>query len=203
MTARLKTAVLISGRGSNLQALIDSCAKQDFPVEIVLVISNVAGAAGLERAKKAGIPAVTISHRGFATREDFDAAMEANLRAVGAEFVCLAGFMRLLSASFVQRWQGRIVNIHPSLLPEFKGLQVHEQVLAAGAKKSGCTVHYVIADLDAGPNILQAEVPVMKGDTVETLAARVLAEEHIIYPRALKMIAEGRVRLENGRAVFS
>lgn len=198
---RLKTAVLISGRGSNLQALIDACRTPNFPAEIVLVLSNVPDAFGLERARKADIPTAVIRHRDYPTREAFDAAMEARLKDAGVEFVCLAGFMRLLSADFVRRWEGRIANIHPSLLPAFKGLNVHEQVLAAGARVSGCTVHFVTPELDSGPIILQAEVPVLPGDTAESLAARVLEQEHRIYPEALKRIAEGRVRLEDGRAV--
>lgn len=202
MSAKLRTAVLISGRGSNLQALIDACAEPGFPAEIVVVLSNVAAAAGLERSRKAGISTVVIDHRGYPDRESFDTAMNARLREAGAEFVCLAGFMRLLSPSFVQRWEGRIVNIHPSLLPAFKGLHVHEQVLAAGVSMSGCTVHYVIAELDAGATILQGEVPVREGDTPYTLAGRILEREHRIYPQALKLVAEGKVRLENGRAVF-
>ncbi len=200
---KLKTAVLISGRGSNLQALIDACGQPDFPAEIVLVFSNVADAYGLERARKAGIPTAAISHRDFATRDAFDMAMDAKLTEAKAEFICLAGFMRLLSATFVRKWQGRIVNIHPSLLPAFKGMHVHEQAIAAGVKVSGCTVHYVIPELDSGPTILQEKVPVQPGDTADTLAARVLEAEHRIYPAALKMIAEGRVRLEQDRAIFA
>jgi phosphoribosylglycinamide formyltransferase-1 len=197
-----KTAVLISGRGSNLQALIDACAEPEFPAEIVVVISNVSTAFGLERANKAGIETEVIRHRDYPSREAFDAALHERLLAAGAEFVCLAGFMRLLGPDFVRRWEGRIVNIHPSLLPEFKGLQVHERVLAAGATVSGCTVHFVTPELDDGPNIVQEKVAVAKGDSVETLSARVLEAEHRIYPKALRLLAEGRVRLEHGRAVF-
>ena len=200
---KLKTAVLISGRGSNLQALIDACALPDFPAEIVSVFSNVADAYGLERARKAGIPTSAISHRDFATRDAFDRAMDAKLVEAKAEFICLAGFMRLLSAAFVRKWQGRIVNIHPSLLPAFKGMHVHEQAIAAGVRVSGCTVHYVIPELDSGPTILQEKVPVHPDDNADTLAARVLEAEHRIYPAALKMIAEGRVRLERDRAIFA
>lgn len=200
---RLKVAVIISGRGSNLQALIDACAAPDYPAEIVFVLSNVAEAAGLERAKKAGIPTAVVSHRDFEKRKDFDAAMDAKLRAAGAEFICNAGFMRILSAGFVQKWLGRIINIHPSLLPAFKGLHVHEQAIAAGVRISGCTVHFVVPEIDSGPPIAQAAVPVESGDTPETLAARVLKEEHRLYPQALKMVAEGRVRLEGRRAAFS
>jgi len=197
-----KTAVLISGRGSNLQALIDACAAPDFPAEIVVVISNVSTAFGLERANKAGIETEVIRHRDYPSREAFDAALHERLLAAGAEFVCLAGFMRLLGPDFVRRWEGRIVNIHPSLLPEFKGLQVHERVLAAAATVSGCTVHFVTPELDDGPNIVQEKVAVAEGDSVETLSARVLEAEHRIYPKALRLLAEGRVRLEHGKAVF-
>ncbi len=200
---RLQVAVLVSGRGSNLQALIDACATPGFPAEIKLVLSNMEGAYGLERAAKANIPAVTLPHKKFASREAFDDAMDEKLREAGLEFVCLAGFMRLLSPSFAKRWEGRIVNIHPSLLPSFKGLHVHEQALAAGVRISGCTVHYVVPELDSGPAILQAAVAVEPSDTPDTLAARVLEAEHRIYPEALRMVAEKRVRLENGRAVFA
>ena len=199
---RAKTAVLISGRGSNLQALIDACADPNFPAEIVLVLSNVDGAGGLERAKKAGIATKVISHKGL-SREAFDSALDAALRAAGAEIVCLAGFMRILSDGFARKWEGRLLNIHPSLLPAFKGVHVHERVLAAGVKVSGCTVHFVVPELDAGPIIEQASVPVLEGDTPDTLAARVLAQEHRIYPHALKLLAEGKVRLEGGKAVLA
>jgi phosphoribosylglycinamide formyltransferase-1 len=199
---RRKTAVLISGRGSNLQALIDASKAPDFPAEIVLVISNVPDAVGLTRAEQAGIATQVIRHKDYPTREAFDAAIDHKLRAAGVEFVCLAGFMRLLSADFVRKWEGRIVNIHPSLLPEFKGLQVHERVLAARVPMSGCTVHFVTAELDDGPCIVRERVPVREGDTPETLAARVLEAEHRIYPKALSMLAQGRVRLVGGNAVF-
>lgn len=189
---KLKTAVLISGRGSNLKSLIDACAKDDFPARIVLVISNLADAGGLNHARAAGIPTAVLPHKDYATREAFDAAMDARLKEAGAEFICLAGFMRVLSDGFVRKWEGKMINIHPSLLPAYKGTHVHERVIQAGEKKSGCTVHYVVPELDSGPTILQAEVPVLPGDTSNALAARVLAEEHRIYPQALKMVAEGR-----------
>jgi phosphoribosylglycinamide formyltransferase-1 len=201
MSAKLKTAVLISGRGSNLKALIAACAEKDFPAEIVLVISNVADAGGLSYAQAGGIPAAIVAHKDYSSRETFDAAMDARLREARVECICLAGFMRILSDAFVRRWEGRMINIHPSLLPAYKGTHVHERVLAAGEKVSGCTVHYVVPELDSGPAILQAEVPVKPGDTPDMLAARVLETEHKIYPQALKLIAEGRVRLENGRVV--
>jgi phosphoribosylglycinamide formyltransferase-1 len=200
---KLRVGVLISGRGSNLQTLIDACSSPDFPAQVSLVISNVADAGGLECAAAAAIPSATIAHGDFDSRESFDKAVDAKLREAGIEFVCLAGFMRLLSASFTRSWEGKIVNIHPSLLPAFKGLNVHEQALATGVRVSGCTVHYVVPELDSGPTILQEEVPVEPNDTPATLAARVLEAEHRIYPAALRMVAEKRVRLENGSAVFA
>lgn len=190
---RSKVGVLASGRGSNLQALLDSCADPDFPAEIALVLSNVPGALALERARAAGVPTVTVDHKAFADRASFDAAMDAHLRQAGIDIVCLAGFMRLLSPGFVRAWDGRMLNVHPSLLPSFKGLHTHAQALAAGVKLHGCTVHLVTPDLDAGPIVVQAAVPVLDGDTVETLAARVLEQEHRAYPLALSLLARGRV----------
>jgi phosphoribosylglycinamide formyltransferase-1 len=200
---RLRTAVLISGRGSNLQSLIRACADPKFPAEIALVISNIEGAGGLDHAKAANIATKTISHKSFPSREAFDAALDAALAEAQIEFVCLAGFMRILSDWFARRWEGRIVNIHPSLLPAFKGLNVHQQALDAGVRVAGCTVHYVVPELDSGPIIAQATVPVLPNDTADTLAARILTEEHRLYPLALKMIAEGKVELRNGVAKFS
>ena len=191
----MKVGVLISGRGSNLKALIDACAAPGFPAEIVAVVSNKADAGGLEIARAAGIPATAISHKDYATREDFDAAMDASLRAAGVEFICSAGFMRILSDWFVDKWRDRQLNIHPSLLPAFKGLKVHERVLEAGCRVTGCTVHFVRAAMDEGPIVVQAAVPVLPGDTVDTLSARVLEAEHRIYPLALRLVAEGRTRV--------
>ena len=185
----LKVGVLISGRGSNLQALIDACAKPGFPAKIVSVISNKADAYGLERAKKANIPTAVISHKDYSSREEFDRAVNAQLLKMGTEFVCLAGFMRLISPWFVAQWPNKMINIHPSLLPAFKGAHSHRDALAAGAKTHGCTVHYVTDEMDAGPIIAQASVPVLAGDTEDTLAARVLEQEHILYPEALRKIA--------------
>ncbi len=200
--ARLKCAVLISGRGSNLQALLDACAKPGFPAEIVAVVSNRADAGGLERARAAGVATRVIDHREFAEREAFDAALDAALRKMGAEFICLAGFMRLLGAAFVTAWPNRILNIHPSLLPAFKGLDSHEQALAAGVRLTGCTVHFVRAELDDGPIVVQAAVPVHPGDDTERLAARVLEAEHRCYPLALRLVAEDRARVEGSRVVL-
>jgi phosphoribosylglycinamide formyltransferase-1 len=201
MKKKSRVGVLVSGRGSNLQALIAAAREPGYPAEIVLVISNIPEALGLRRAEAAGIPTLVIPHGNFPSREAFDDALDAALRAAGVEFLCLAGFMRLLSEKFVRAWEGKVVNIHPSLLPAFKGVRVHERVLESGVAMSGCTVHFVVPELDSGPIILQAEVPVQPDDTVETLAARVLKQEHVIYPMALRMVAEGRVRLENGRLV--
>ncbi|HVZ68820.1 MAG TPA: phosphoribosylglycinamide formyltransferase [Rhizomicrobium sp.] len=199
---RVKTAVLISGRGSNLKSLIAASRAPDYPAEIALAISNVEAAAGLEIAREAGVPVKVISHRGFDSREDFDRAIDAALREAGIQLVCEAGFMRIHSEWFAREWEGRLLNIHPSLLPAFKGIRVHQQALEAGVKITGCTVHFIVPELDSGPIIAQAAVPVLPGDTEETLAARVLAEEHKLYPNALKLVAEGKVKLEMGRAVF-
>ncbi len=197
-----KVGVLVSGRGSNLQALMDAIAADpSFPAEIVLVISNVPGAYALERAAKAGIATRTIPHKDFPSREAFDAAMDAELRAAGVEIVCLAGFMRLLSKGFAEGWAGRMINIHPALLPSFKGLHTHQRAIDAGVKLHGCTVHLVTPELDDGPILVQAAVPVLADDTADTLAARVLEQEHRAYPLALRLMAEGRVRVDGPRAV--
>lgn len=183
-----KIAVLISGGGSNLQALIDACKDEEFPAKIELVLSNKADAYGLKRATEAGIPTLVISHKDFPDRDSFDTAMHKALVQAGIEFVCLAGFMRLLTAGFVNQWVGKMINIHPSLLPSFKGIHTHAEALEAGVKIHGCTVHHVVPEMDAGPIIIQAAVAVLAGDTPQTLGARVLAAEHIIYPQALKSV---------------
>lgn len=203
MTRRVRTAVLISGRGSNLQALIDAAHDPQFPAQIVLVVSNKADAEGLQRAAEAGIVTKTIPHGAFATREAFDGEIDAALRRAEIDLVCLAGFMRVLSDDFVLRWQGRLVNIHPSLLPAFKGLNVHRQALDAGVRISGCTVHFVVPELDSGPIIAQAAVSVLPNDTEQTLADRIVIAEHRLYPAAVRLLADGNVRLEAGRAVFA
>jgi phosphoribosylglycinamide formyltransferase 1 len=188
---KVRTGVLISGRGSNLQALIDAAAADPaFPAEIALVISNRPGAGGLERAAQAGIATATIDHRNYAGREAFDAALHDALTEAGVELVCLAGFMRILTPGFVARWEGRMLNIHPSLLPKYKGVDTHARALAAGDAVHGCSVHYVTAELDDGPVIAQAEVPVLDGDTPGTLADRVLEAEHRLYPQAWRTAAE-------------
>jgi phosphoribosylglycinamide formyltransferase-1 len=200
---KLKAAILISGRGSNMQALIEACAQSDYPAEIVLVIANVPDAGGIEIAKARGVPVAVIPHRNYDTRDAFDNAVDARLREAQADLICLCGFMRILTESFVRKWQGRLINIHPSLLPSFKGTEVHEQAIDAGVRISGCTVHYVTPELDSGPAIAQAAVPVHTDDNPERLAARVLLAEHKLYPIALRLIAEGRAQLYNGRVIFS
>ncbi|MDE2228885.1 MAG: phosphoribosylglycinamide formyltransferase [Alphaproteobacteria bacterium] len=193
--ARLRIAVLISGRGSNLQALITACSAPNFPAEIVLVVSNRGDAPGLERAGRAGIPTRVIAHRDFASRDAFDAALDQALTDARIELVCLAGFMRILGPAFIAAWHDKLINIHPSLLPQFPGLDTHARALAAGVKRHGCTVHFVRAEVDNGPIIVQGSVPVLPGDDADKLAARVLAVEHRAYPLALRLIAEGRVRV--------
>jgi phosphoribosylglycinamide formyltransferase 1 len=197
--ARLKVGVLISGRGTNLQALIDACAEPGFPAEIKLVIANREDAAGLQRAAAAKIATAIIPHRPYPNREAFDAALTAALEKAGVELVCLAGFMRLLTASFVEHWRDRLINIHPSLLPAFPGLDTHARVLAEGVRFTGCTVHFVRTEMDHGPIIVQAAVPVLPADDPETLAARVLTAEHQAYPLALRLVAEGRVTVKGDR----
>jgi phosphoribosylglycinamide formyltransferase 1 len=195
-----KVGVLISGRGSNLGALI--AAQPGSPYEIVLVISNMPEAGGLEHAKAAGIPTLVIPHKGK-PREIFDGELDVALRQAGVEIVCLAGFMRILSEGFARAWQGRMLNIHPSLLPAYKGTHVHERVIEARETQSGASVHFVIPDLDDGPIVAQATVPVHPSDTPDELAARVLKVEHKLYPEALTLLAAGKVKLEKGLAVFS
>jgi phosphoribosylglycinamide formyltransferase-1 len=200
---RIRTAILISGRGSNMTALIEAARSPDFPAEIVLVAANRPGAGGLERASAAGIPAVCVDHKAFAGREAFERALQAEIERHDVDLVCLAGFMRVLTPWFIERWQGRLLNIHPSLLPLFPGLHTHERALAEGVRLHGATVHYVVPELDAGPIVAQGAVPVMPCDTPETLAARVLTVEHKLYPLALAMVADGRARLEGDRVVLA
>jgi phosphoribosylglycinamide formyltransferase-1 len=199
---RKRVAILISGRGSNMVALVEAARAPDYPAEIVVVISNRPDAPGLECARAAGVKTQAIDHKGFATREAFDAAVEARLLEEGIEIVCHAGFMRIQSDAFATRWLGRQLNIHPSLLPAFKGLHPQQQALDAGVRIAGCTVHYVTPELDAGPIIAQAAVPVLSGDTAETLAARILTAEHGLYPLALQLVAGGQAALEGGRVVL-
>ncbi len=194
MSQRARVAILISGRGSNMAALIEAALAPDFPAVIALVLANKRDAGGLERARQAGIATEIVESREFPGREAFEAAIQQRLRAHRIDLVCLAGFMRILSGPFVESWRGRLINIHPSLLPELRGLHTHERALAAGLKEHGCTVHFVEPELDAGPIIAQARVPVLPGDDADTLAARVLSEEHKLYPRALAQVAAGLVR---------
>ena len=193
---RKHVGVLISGRGSNLQALIDACRDPTYPAKIVLVVSNVPGAQGLLRAEASLIPALVINHKDFASREDFDAALDEALREAGVELLCNAGFMRLHTEGFVGRWWNRHLNIHPSLLPAFKGLHTHARVLDEGVTITGCTVHFVRPEMDCGPIVAQAAVPVLPGDTPDSLAARVLQAEHRLYPHALRLVASGAVSVE-------
>jgi phosphoribosylglycinamide formyltransferase-1 len=185
----VRTAILISGRGSNMAALIEAARAPNFPAEIALVVSDKSEAGGLAIAKRAGVATAVIDPKTYAGRDEFEASMQAMLDIHRIELVCLAGFMRILGAPFVNRWRGRMINIHPSLLPAYRGLHTHERALADGIAEHGCTVHFVEPELDAGPVILQARVLVLQGDDVETLAARVLVEEHRIYPQALAKLA--------------
>ncbi len=201
--ARVKVAVLISGRGSNLKALIDAAAAPDYPAEIALVISNRADAGGLDYARDAGIVHAVIDHRGFADRDSFDDALEAAIVDAGADLICLAGFMRLLGSAFSHRWQDRILNIHPSLLPAFRGLNTHERVLAAGVRFTGCTVHFVRPEMDDGPIIIQGVVPILPNDDPGSLGGRVLGVEHRIFPLALAWAASGRLSVRDNRVIVA
>ena len=203
MTKRKRVGVLISGRGSNLESLIEAQRAPDYPAEIVLVVSNKAGALGLVRAEEAGIPTRVISHKDFMSREEFDAVITGALKDARVELVCNAGFMRLHSAAFVREWHGRQLNIHPSLLPAFRGLRPQARALEEGVRVSGATVHFVSEEMDAGPIIAQGAVPVLPQDTEETLSARILAMEHRLYPLALKLVAGGSAWLDNGRVAFA
>ena len=192
MAERRRVAVLISGRGSNMASLIEAAQDRAYPAQIVLVVSNRPDAGGLERARAAGIATAVVDHKGHPDRASFDAALDATLRQHAIEIVCLAGFMRILTPGFVESWAGRMLNIHPSLLPAFKGTDTHARALAAGVAKHGCTVHFVTPELDSGPIVAQAEVPVFPDDTEDALAARVLAQEHLLYPCALALVASGQ-----------
>lgn len=199
--AKKRVAIVISGRGSNMTALIKAAKAKSYPAEIVLVVSNRPEAKGLEIARAQGVPTVALDHKTFASRTEFDAALERELTAANIEIVCLAGFMRVLTDDFVKRWYGRMLNIHPALLPAFRGVDTHRRALHAGVKTHGATVHFVLPELDSGPMVMQEEVPVLADDTEATLAARVLKAEHRIYPAALKMLAAGKLRIEGDRVV--
>ncbi|MDH3579899.1 MAG: phosphoribosylglycinamide formyltransferase [Hyphomicrobiales bacterium] len=203
MSSAKRIGVLISGRGSNMAALIEACKAPDYPAEIAIVISNRPGAPGLEMAAEAGIPAATIDHTAYPSREAFEAETDKALREAKVDLICNAGFMRLLTESFVDQWRNRQLNIHPSLLPAFKGLNTHERALEAGVRIAGCTVHFVRSEMDSGPIIAQAAVPVLPGDTPDTLAARVLKAEHELYPLALKLVASGAAQVQGERVIFA
>lgn len=190
--------VLISGRGSNMRAIVDACAAEGWPARVAAVVSNRPGAAGLEFARERGIATAVVDHKAFASRDAFDAALADALDRFAPDAVVLAGFMRILGAAFVRRYEGRMLNIHPSLLPSFPGLHTHERALEAGCKVAGATVHFVTPELDHGPIVMQAVVPVRPDDTADALAARVLEREHVIYPRAVRWLVEGRLRVERG-----
>lgn len=203
MKGRKRAAILISGRGSNMSALIEAANDPAYPVEIAAVISNRPDALGLARAREAGLAAEAIDHKAFASRSDFEAALEARLEAHVVDLVVLAGFMRLMTAPFVQSWAGRMINIHPALLPAFPGLATHERALEAGVRLHGCTVHYVTPGMDEGPIIAQAAVPVLPGDSAAELAARVLRAEHRLYPAALARVARGEAPIMGERVEIS
>ena len=201
--ARKRVAILISGRGSNMVALIDAARDPAYPAEIAVVVSNDPAAEGLKRAEAAGIKTAVVDHKTFGKdREAFERALQDVLEARWIELVCLAGFMRLLTPWFVRRWDGKLLNIHPALLPAFKGLDTHARALAAGARQHGATVHFVVPEMDSGPIVMQGAVPVREGDTEAALAARVLEVEHRIYPEALRLVAEGRVRIDAARCLI-
>jgi phosphoribosylglycinamide formyltransferase 1 len=184
-----RVGVLISGRGSNMRALVEAGRQADYPAEVVLVASNVADAGGIAWAKQQGIATAVVNHKNYATREAFDAAMNAELQKHNLDLICCAGFMRIMTSGLIAPWSGRMLNIHPSLLPDYKGLHTHARAIADGRKEAGCTVHFVTEELDGGPIIAHARVPVLPGDTEEALSARVLAEEHTLYVRALAQVA--------------
>ncbi len=203
MRAMRTIVILISGRGSNMQAIIRAAQNEKWPVKIAAVISNRSDASGLPHAAAHGIPAIVVPHKDYATREAFDAALQSRIDEFAPDLVVLAGFMRVLTARFVAQYAGRMLNIHPSLLPSFIGLATHRQALVAGVKIHGATVHFVTADLDHGPIVAQATVPVLPDDTEETLAARVLEQEHLIYPQAIRSFIEGRLSLIDGLACIA
>lgn len=191
MGQKLNLAVLISGRGSNLQSILEACQDPEFPAQVKLVISNKADAYGLVRAEKMGIPTSVVAHKDFSSREEFERALIAAIETAGPiDLVCLAGFMRVLTPLFIARWENRLINIHPSLLPAYKGLHTHERAIAAGEKIAGCTIHFVTSGVDEGPIILQKSVPVLPNDTPDSLAERVLEQEHLAYPEAISLLAQ-------------
>lgn len=198
-----KLVILISGRGSNMEAIVRACAREGWPAEVAAVISNRPGAAGLEFAASHGIATAVVDHRAFDGRDSFDAALAAEIDRFAPDLVVLAGFMRILTPAFVAKYEGRMLNIHPSLLPSFKGIHTHQQALDAGVALHGASVHFVIPELDSGAIVAQATVPVVAGDDADALAARVLAAEHTLYPRAVRWFVEGKLRLDAGRAIVA
>jgi phosphoribosylglycinamide formyltransferase-1 len=202
MVERARVAIFISGRGSNMEALIKAADDPSYPARIGVVVSNRPEAPGLDIAERSGIETVRLDHKSFADRRNFEQALERECRMRGIDLIACAGFMRLMSAEFVEGWRGRMVNIHPSLLPNYPGLGTHERALADGVRIHGCTVHFVSADVDRGPIIAQAAVPVHPDDTAERLAQRVLSQEHRLYPMVLDWLASGKVKLERGRVLF-
>lgn len=200
-TPRKRVAVFISGGGSNMMALVGAAAGEGYPAEIVAVLSDKADAGGLAKASAEGIPALAFVRKDYESKEAHEAAILAALDELSPDIICLAGYMRLLSAAFIRRWEGRIINIHPSLLPLFPGLHTHQRAIDAGMRIAGCTVHFVTEGMDEGPSIGQAAVPILAGDTAETLAARVLTVEHQLYPQALRLFAEEKVKMEGSKAV--
>jgi phosphoribosylglycinamide formyltransferase 1 len=201
MSRKKRTAILISGRGSNMQSLVEASLAADYPAEIVLVASNRPEAPGVAWAVEQGLRTVVIDHKEYGSRAAFEGALQTALDTYNVELIALAGFMRLMTPGFVEHWRDRMINIHPSLLPSFKGLHTHEKAIAAGVKIAGCTVHFVRAEMDEGPIIAQAAVPVLSGDTAETLAARVLKVEHRVYPAALRLVAAGQARCDGEKVV--
>jgi phosphoribosylglycinamide formyltransferase 1 len=199
MAVKKRVGILISGRGSNMMALVEAARAPDYPAEIAIVISSRPDAAGLQWARARGLQTLALDHKGFPSREDFDDAIHAALVAQRVDLIALAGFMRIQSAGFVERWAGRQLNIHPSLLPLFKGLHPHKQALDAGVKISGCTVHFVTAEMDSGPIVAQAAVPVLDSDTPDSLSDRILVAEHRLYPHALALVASGWARVQDGK----
>lgn len=203
MTAKKKVAILISGRGSNMESLLAAASADDYPAKIVQVISNRPEAPGLAIARAQSIATVALNHKAYRSREAFEAELQKSLETAGIDLIALAGFMRLMTPAFVERWRDRMINIHPSLLPAFKGLHTHESALTEGVRITGCTVHFVRAEMDAGPIIAQAAVAVHSSDTPVSLAKRVLDAEHKLFPAALRLVASGRVRVENEKVIIS
>lgn len=199
---RKRVGILISGRGSNMAALIKAAEDPAYPAEIALVLSDNPGARGLRLAAEAGVAEKAVDRKDFADKAAFEAALDSHLRNAGVELICLAGFMRLLSPAFVERWHDRVLNVHPSILPAFRGVNTHQRVLDAGVRLHGCTIHFVRAAVDAGPIIAQAAVPILAGDTADTLSERLLAAEHKIYPMALRLVAGGRARVVGDRVII-